>query len=188
MDTPPTAAVWEARNSEAITADQYRDDNHVAAKLMLNAGRAAELAATYDSAVGLMSLRPGIPLRVDQLSEAPVVAIALRQRGRAAEAGRLLRQADAALRRVYQQGPVPFWFEADGAAVLAAEGKTDEALSALEHAMARGWSHGGIADLRDIADEPAFRLLRANPRFERIRSALKQHNMRERAEFVRLHI
>jgi TolB-like protein/DNA-binding winged helix-turn-helix (wHTH) protein/tetratricopeptide (TPR) repeat protein len=188
LEAPPAPAVWKARNRDAMTADQYRDDNHVAAKLMLNAGRASELAATYDSAVGLMSLRPGKALRVDQLSEAPVVSIALRQVGRSAEANSLLVQADRIVRKIYRATTVPFWFEADAAAIFAAEGRTGEALSALERAMSRGWSDGDVADLRDLADEPAFRALRGNVRFERIRSALKQHNARERAEFVRLQI
>jgi TolB-like protein/DNA-binding winged helix-turn-helix (wHTH) protein/tetratricopeptide (TPR) repeat protein len=188
LSAPPAAAVWQAQNSDAMTADQYRDDSHVAAKLMLNAGRAAELVAAYDGPIGLLSLRPGRPLRVDQLSEAPAVAIALRQRGRAAEAGSVLRQADAALRQAYRQGAVPFWFDADAAAVLAAEGKNDAALSLLEHARARGWSHSGITDLRDIADEPAFRSLRSNRRFGLIRAALAQQSVRERDEFVRLKI
>lgn len=188
MDAAPTSAEWIARNRDTITADQYRDDNHVAAKMMINAGRSAELAATYDSPLGIMSLRRGKPLRVDQLSEAPVVAIALRKVGRAVEGDRLLRQADATFRQVYRQGAVPFWFEGDAAAILAAEGKTNEALSMLEHAITRGWTHSGVADLREIADEPAFRLLNGNPRFKRIQAALNQQYLRERAETVRLHV
>lgn len=188
MKDPPTAALWKARNQDAMTADQYRDDNRAAAKLMLNAARAPELIETYDGAGGLMSLRPGKPLRVDQIVEAPVVAIALRQVRRSAEAGRLLGEADRLVRTVYSSTVVPFWFEADAAALFATEGKTDAALTLLERAMSRGWSHDGVADLRDIADEPAFHALRGNPRFERIRLALRQSEQKERAEFIRLHI
>jgi TolB-like protein/DNA-binding winged helix-turn-helix (wHTH) protein/tetratricopeptide (TPR) repeat protein len=188
IEAPPNAAVWRAHNRDPMTADQYRENNLIAAKLMLNAGRTKELAATYDSAIGLMSLRPAKPLRVDQLSEAPVVAIALRQAGRSDEADRLLAQADRLVRNVYAGTAVPFWFEADAAAIFAAEGMTRDALSALERALSRGWTHAGVADLRDIADEPAFRPLRGNGRFERIRSALTQRNVQERAEFARLPI
>ena len=173
-------AVWQARNRDPIAADVYRDDNHVAAKLMLNDGRAPELAATYDSAVGLLSLRPRQRLRVDQLHEAPVVALALRQAGRAAEADRLLREADAAIRAVYRRSQVPFWFDADAAAIWAAQGRKDEALSTLERAMSRGWTHTGTTDLPDIVDEPAFRSLHGEPRFERIRAKLAAHFARER--------
>lgn len=188
VDAAPAPAVWAARNRDAITADQYRDENHVAAKLMVNAGRWSQLAAAYDSPIGLMSLRRGVPLRIDQLSEAPVVVLMLRQAGRRAEADRLLQQADTLVRSVYRRSAVPFWFDADAAAIFAVEAKPDEALSMLEHAMARGWSHTGVTDLRDFAEEPAFRSLHGNPRFERIQSALNQHYRRERAETARLNI
>jgi TolB-like protein/DNA-binding winged helix-turn-helix (wHTH) protein/tetratricopeptide (TPR) repeat protein len=185
---PPTVAVWKARNRDPITADQYRDDNHVAAKLMLKAGRWSELAAAYDGRVGLMSLRRGLPLRVDQLNEAPIAALTLRQAGRRAEADRLLREADTLVRSVHRRTVVPFWFDADAAAIFAAEGKQDEALAMLEKAMARGWTHAGVSDLRELADEPAFRSLVGNPRFRRIQVALNQHYQRERIETIRLHV
>ena len=90
---------WKMHNRSAAAADVYRDNNFVDAKLMLNAGRAKELAATYDSPVGLLSLRPNEAVRVDQLHEAAVVALALRRAGRPAEADRLLSKATSTLRR-----------------------------------------------------------------------------------------
>jgi TolB-like protein/tetratricopeptide (TPR) repeat protein len=188
VDVAPKAPVWAARNRDVITADQFRDENHVAAKLMVNAGRWSQLAAAYDSPIGLMSLRRGLPLRIDQLSEAPVVALMLRQAGRPAEADRLLRQADALVRSVYRRSAVPVWFDAEAAAIFAVEARPDEALSMLEHAMARGWWHAGGTDLRDLAEEPAFRSLHGNQRFERIRAALDEHYKRERAETARLNL
>ena len=78
---PPSASAWQMHNRNATAADINRDDNHMAAKLMLKAGRAKELAATYDGAVGLLSLRPNSPVRADQLHEAAVVALALKRQG-----------------------------------------------------------------------------------------------------------
>ena len=186
MDAAPAPAVWRARNRDAVTADVYSDENLLAAKLMLAAGRASELAAAFDGPVGLLGLRPGERLRVDQLYEAPVVALALRQSGREAEAARLLRDAETLARSVSRRNRVPFWFDADLAAIFAVNGKTDEALAMLERAMSRGWTHSGSTDLRDIAEEPAFRSLRGNPRFDRIRANLAAHVARERAEVLRL--
>ena len=40
----------------------------------------------------------------------------------------------------------------------------------------------------DIADEPAFRSLRGDPRFERIRQRIAAHIARERAEVGKLAI
>src|SRR5256885_11899523 len=117
---------------------------------MITAGRAQELAATYDGPTGLIGLRPRQSLRVDQLGEAPIVALALRRTGRTAEADRLLQQADAAVRAVYRRGAVPFWFDANAAAIWAAQGRKEESLSALEKALGRGWTHADGANLRDI--------------------------------------
>jgi len=183
-----TPAVWQAHNRSAIAADVYRDINHLTAKLMLNEGRASELVATYAGPTGLFSIRPNQPLRVDQLHEVPVVALALRQAGREAEAIRLLREAETATRAVYRRSRVPFWFDADAATMWAAQGRTDEALSALERALSRGWTHTAATDLSDIADEPAFRSLQANPRFERIKAKLEAHFARERRETMQLRV
>jgi TolB-like protein/DNA-binding winged helix-turn-helix (wHTH) protein/tetratricopeptide (TPR) repeat protein len=184
----PQPALWQTRNRDRIAADVYRQENHVAAKLMLNAGRIGELTAAYDGPVGLLGLRGGLPLRVDQVSEAPVVALALRRDGRAAEADRLLGEAAAAIAAVYRRGGVPFWFDADAAAVWAAQGRGDEALVALERAVRRGWTHTGSTDLVDIADEPAFSALRSAARFARLRGTLGAHRAREQEETARLRL
>lgn len=182
MSDPPDPAAWKQRNRDALAAAVYRDDNHVAAKLMLARGRVRELVSTYDGPGGLIGIRRGEPLRVDQLSEAPVVALALRSAGRDAEADRRLREARRFLDRVYRRGRVPVWFEADAAALAAVEGRTDEAMSRLARAFARGWRHSGATDLRDIADEPAFASLRNDARFGKIRAGLLAHYAREKRE------
>lgn len=186
--TPPSLAVWRMRNRNAAAADVYRDDNHMAAKLMLNGGRAKDLAATYDSPVGLLSLRASEPLRADQLHEAAVVALALRKAGRAADSDRLLSKATSTIRTVYRQHTIPLNLDADLAAIWAVQGQRDQALAMLERAMRRGWTDTGNTDLADIADEPAFSSLRGQPRFERIKTGLAAHLARERAETEKLHI
>jgi len=186
--SPPAPAVWRDHNRNAEAADVYRDDNHVAAKLMLKAGRARELAAMYDSPVGLLSLRSNAPLRVDQLHEVAVVALALRQAGRAADAIRLLSHANATIRAAYRQRTIPFALDVDVATIRAVQGKGDEALSMLERAVGRGWTSSDTTDLADLADEPALAPLRGQPRFERIRARLAAHLAQERAETIALRI
>ena len=188
MDEPPSPAVWRQRNRDPIAAAIYRKHNLIAAKMMLNAGRWRELLGTYDSAIGIQGLRPGGRPRVDQLSETPVVALALRAGGRAPEAENLLRQADSLSRNVYRKGKVPFWFDAQSAAIYAVLGKKDEALSTLERAFDRGWRQNDAADLLDIADEPVWRSLHGNPRFEQLRARVAAHYTREREETRRLPI
>lgn len=185
---PPAPRDWQKRNRDGLAADVFRADNHVAAKLMLNADRAVELAATYDGPVGLLSIRATEPLRADQLHETAVVALALRQAGRPADADRLLNQANSRIAALYRQRAIPFALDADVAAVRAVQGKREQALAMLERAQRRGWTHTDTTDLPDIADEPAFRALRGDPRFERIRASLTAHLARERAETARLGI
>lgn len=186
--TPPAPSAWQMRNRNMAAADVYRDDIHMAAKLMLKAGRAKELAATYDGPVGLLSLRPNQPVRADQLHEAAIVALALRQAGRPADADRLLNQAASRIAAVYRQATIPFTLDADVAAIWAVLGRRDQALSMLERAMRRGWTYSANTDLLDIADEPAFQSLRGQPRFELIRTRLAAHLARERAETVQLRV
>jgi TolB-like protein/DNA-binding winged helix-turn-helix (wHTH) protein len=187
-DGPPSPSSWKMHNRSVTAADVYRDENDLAAKLMLNARRGQELTATYNSPVGLLSLRPNEQVRADQLHEVAVVALALRQAGRPAEANRLLSEAASTIAGIYRQKTIPFALDADVAAICAVEGRSDQALSMLERAMRRGWTHGNDTDLPDIADEPAFSSLRGLPRFERIKADLAAHLARERSETEELHI
>lgn len=182
MTKPPSAAEWQRRNRSTAAALVYHDENIVAAKLMLNAGRAGELVATYDSPSGLLSIPRGSRIAKCQLHEVPVVALALRTVGRGAEADALLRQSDALIRRVYGGSKVPTWFDDDAAAVWAVQGKADQAVAALNRALRRRWVHGGRTDLPNLEDEPAFRSLRNDRRFRILVSRHKAHLAKERQE------
>jgi hypothetical protein len=182
MSTPPSESEWRWRNRSRPAALVYHAVNIVGAKLMLNSGRASELVATYDSPTGLLGIRPGDTIAKCQLLEVPVIALALRQVGRGAEAEALLRQSDALIRHIYRGGKVPAWFDQDAAAVWAVQGKNTQAIVTLDRSFRRGWVHGGRHDLPKIEDEPAFRLLRGDPRFEALRRKYEQHLARERVE------
>ena len=186
VSAPPTSSEWRIHNRNAEAADVYRDENHMAAKLMLKAGRARELAAMYSLPVGLLSLHSNEPVRADQLHEAAVAALALREAGQPADADRLIGKADSTIRAIYRQHTIPFVIDADVAAIFAVQGRRDQALSMLERALARGWTASGNTDLPDIAEEPAFSSVRGSPRFDRIRASLAAHLARERAETIKL--
>ena len=145
-------------------------------------GRAAELAATYDSPTGLLSLHPGEAIGVCQTDEAAIVALALRRVGCDREADALLGQADALITALYRRGQVPTWVNGDAAAVWAAQGKSGKAIDALERALNRGWAHAARADLPRLGDEPVLATLRGIPRFEAVRARYASHYARERAE------
>lgn len=182
MVAPPSPEKWRRLSGNVIAADVQEIENQMAAKLMLNAGRATELVATHDSAAGLLGLRQGQPLAIARIKSAPLVALALRRDGRGAEADRLLADADVAIRAVYRRGPVPFRFDADAAAVAAVRGQKRQALALLERAYAHGWRHIAEEDLPRLSAEPAFAALHDEPRFKGIEARLDAWFAREKQE------
>jgi TolB-like protein/DNA-binding winged helix-turn-helix (wHTH) protein/Tfp pilus assembly protein PilF len=188
MEFPPSPEEWKKRNRSRLASEVYHYENEMAAKLMLNAGRARELVATYLSDAGLLGVHRNDRVRAHQLGDVPVVALALRRAGQPQEADRLLREADRVIRTVHKRGRVPIWFDAHVAGVWAVQGRPDEALSMLERAVRRGWTHAGTTDLPVLGDEPAFSMLRNNPRFRRIAAELKAHLQREKQEIARLKV
>lgn len=182
MVTPPTPEQWRRRNRDAMAAAVYRDENHVAAKLMLNSGRWQELVRSYDRPGGVAGVRSIEPLRADQVVEVSVAILALRRAGRSKEADRLVHDANLHLAAAYGRGQVPTWLEMERAAILALQGRSDAALESLARAINRGWRHGGSTDLGDLSDEPAFASLRDEHRFQRLRASLLAQVARERRE------
>ena len=180
----PSPPEWRNRNRSNEAALVYRDDNELAAKLMLAAGRAGELVATYDSNVGLMAIRQDEPMGLCMLQDVPTLALALRAVGRAGEANALLVQAEALVRTVYRGGKVPAWFDDDAAGVWSVQGKLGLAMDALERAQRRGWVHAGPSDL-ELESEPAFQALRNLPRFRAIIVKRKSLLARERQQALR---
>lgn len=188
MQEPPTREEWRSRNGDSSVSEQNYDHNLVGAKLLINAGRQRELVSTYDGAGGLLGLSAQQRRTPHLVKGGAIVALALRESGRGAEADRLLAQADRAILILMRRGRVPFSFYADAAEVWAVQGKQDQALAALGRAVDLGWVHAGMTDLPDLADEPVFRSLRGNPRFERLRTRLDAHMQREKRETARLTI
>jgi TolB-like protein/DNA-binding winged helix-turn-helix (wHTH) protein/Flp pilus assembly protein TadD len=185
ITAPPSSAEWQKRNRSWAAELVYRDQNVIAAKLMLRAGRARELAATFDTPTGLLGVRHGQALGTCYLQSAAIVAAALRDVGRRPEADALLREADGLIRRAYARGRVPLWFEDDAAGVWALQGKRAAAVAALERALRRGSVHATRTDLLKLEDEPALLSLRGDPGFEAVRSKYEAHFARERQETAR---
>jgi TolB-like protein/DNA-binding winged helix-turn-helix (wHTH) protein len=186
MAAAPTPGIWRQRNRDATAALVYDEENVVAAKLMLTAGRGRELVQGYDGPVGLLGLRRGAAVAANDLHAAPLVALALRQAGRAGEADRLLAGARARMDAVLRRGRVPFTVDADDAAIAAAAGQVDRAVTALERAQGRGWSHCAPDDLVRLAEEPAFATIAADPRFRAVVARLDAALAREREKALRL--
>lgn len=185
MASAPSPEVWRQRNRNAA-ALVYREENQVGAKLMLAAGRGQELAAGYAGEAGLLGVRQGEAVAAKDLHAAPLVALALRQAGRSAEADALLVEAQAQVDLVYRRGRAPFTFDADAAAIAAVAGRPEAALVALRRAVGRGWNHSAPDDLIGLEDEPVFASLRGDPRFDAILAGFDARIARERATAIKL--
>lgn len=185
----PSAGDFQKRNRNI--AYSWRDLGFVgrAAKQLINAGRAREVAAEYDHG-GVLRISSSAPKMSSRFFEdGPVVAAALRSVGREQEADRLLSRLDReiAFAKRKSGGQVPARFLAAAAGTWAMQGKVRLALSALEKARGLGWDYISDMDdssLPDIGDEPAFRSLREQSRFEVLRARLNAELARERRETV----
>lgn len=154
-------------------------------KLAVGAGRAAEIAGAYDGPVGLIGIGPRTgPSPARLVLDGPVVVLALRQAGRNDDAGRLLDAADRAVDAALRQEATSTPLLAAAAQIRAVQGRNGEAIALLERAVARGWLNSARPWLARIDDEPAFRGLRGDPRFERVSSRLNAEMERERRETV----
>ena len=95
----------------------------------------------------------------------------------------MARWREAEARRIESRGRVPFEFYFERSQFLAAEGRREEAIRALQKAVKLGWFYGNEAySFRDIGDEPTFRDIKSDPRFLRIRAYFGRHLERERRE------
>ncbi len=182
----PSPAQWRHQNRNADAAMVYRFDNIVGAKHMIAAGRTGELVATWRSPSGLLGLHKDERVAPHHLHAAALVALVLRAAGEPAEAARLVAEASKLATALSAKGTVPFALQADVAAIEAAAGRREQALSALEGALGRGWVNNGTDDLPRLADEPAFAAIKAEPRFVAAVGRLDALYARERAEVFAL--
>ena len=114
--------------------------------------------------------------------------MALRDAGRRAEADRLIKLREADDRKIVARGRMPFEFHFERSQFLAAEGRHEEAIALLEKAVRLGWFYNSEAySFRDIGQEPTFRDLKSDQRFQRVRAYFARHLDRERREVQALH-
>ena len=148
------------------------------ARTLLRERRSAELLRLYDE-----RFRSPDELH-DTLNEAvPELVIALRDVGRRAEADRMAQFGEADAGRIQSHGRVPFDYYYERSTMLAAEGKGREAIAALQKGVELGWFYNNeIWSFHDIGEEPVFRDVVHDVRFQRIRAYFAAHLGRERKE------
>jgi len=112
----------------------------------------------------------------------PNLAVALIETGDKAEAGRLLAAADKLTSQGLARSGNDRELMFELARIRAIQLRDKEALDLIGAALVRGWLPDGLETALDLADEPGFRGLRGNPRFESLRSRILAHIARERRE------
>jgi tetratricopeptide (TPR) repeat protein len=179
--------MWNGRALSAKRVDALASDPvalwhttkmYFLARTLLNDGRSADLVRLYDR-------RFSSPEELNAIVHggSPEVVMALRDVGRRGEAERMTKLRDVDARRIESRGRVPFEFYFERSQFLAAAGRREEAIAALEKAVRLGWFYNNEPySFRDIGQEPTFRDIRSDRRFERIRAYFARHLERERRE------
>ena len=154
-----------------------------ASRTMINLGHSRDIVRLYRSGFRDADEFISDTDRRDMLPDlAANVAVALAAEGRTPEASYLLSAASSRSERVLRKAPASAVDRARLAKIRAAQGEREEALALLRRALRNGWYPNGQATALDLAQEPAFRALRGEPRFEAIRKRILDHIAQERAE------
>jgi tetratricopeptide (TPR) repeat protein len=155
-------------------------------RLLLNSGRGQDLVLLYDRAFrspeDMARRHPGG--HEGFVEDAANLAVALREAGRGAEADRLLVLAARMIDDTMRHGRVPLRFKANAAAVWAVQGRRDAALAALGEVISAGWRWQSTSVFPPLAEQPAFRSLRDDPRFGRWDATMRAELARERREVL----
>ena len=114
------------------------------------------------------------------LNIAPLIAIALKEKGRSDEASAILSLAESSAKTAAQDNKPESAVRLAG--IYAAEGRKDDALPLMTSAINRGWLPQPPEMMVDMADNPAFAGLKGDPGFEAIRQRILGTIARERAQ------
>jgi hypothetical protein len=152
-----------------------------AGRVYVLSGRSAKLADLYLS----LNMSPDQFAKLtggpqNFLYVAPLVIIALNQNGDRQEGAELTAAAEATAKSLLRNGKPES--SALLARVYAVEGRKEEALALLSAAVSRKWLPQPPLLLTDLAVDPAFASLKADPRFERLRQQILGTIARYRAQ------
>jgi adenylate cyclase len=178
---PKGLDMMEAQNIDAKTFFLLGPLTENAGRVYLLSGRGKKLADMYHS----LKMTPASFVKFLNdpqhfLYVAPLVAIALRENGGGEEAAELLSLAESAGKTALRSGEAEA--SAQLARVYAVQGRSGEAISLLASAVARQWLPQPPLLLVDLTADPAFTLLKADPRFQRVNEQIQKTLARERSK------
>ena len=159
-----------------------------ASRAMVNRGQSAGLVGIYRAGYRNADAFISKTSRRDLLTDlAPTLAVALRSVGSVDEGDYILAAAERSLQpglKTFANGET----RAQMAVIKAAQGERAQAVALLESAIGSGWLPNGRSSPLDLGEEPGFRDLRGDPRFEAARTRILNHVARERAELGPLRV
>jgi TolB-like protein len=173
----PPARMIEPESVEAPTG--------LILKTLVNHHRGAEVVAYYkrrfESAEAMVGPAND---HEETLRDGATIALALAQTGHRDEANHLLDLLRREAAKRLAAGRVPRDYPALVATVEAAAGNRNRAVALLEQADRNKWFYGPA--LPDMADEPAYKLLAGDARFERVVAHQRAWQAKERREMAPL--
>ena len=182
---PPTPAAIEVSRKHPFYAWNMQERNYFLLRLLVNEGRYSEVAALYDRRFKSPEEFSHTPRGHESfLNDSVPVILALRQVGRTREADRIQEIARSEIEKRYKVGLIPNWYDVISAQHFAIGGDATRALNSLERAYRLGWLNRLYLGLPNIGDEPAFRSLAGNPRFEALKQRMETTYSRERQEVL----
>jgi TolB-like protein len=111
---------------------------------------------------------------------APNAAANLRAAGETAQAAAIVQRQENMIEPLMRNGSPDRVMLVALAQLRSVEGRNDDAISALNAAVARGWLPNRVYYAADIAEEPSFRNLLGDARFQAIRSEIRRRLEDER--------
>lgn len=171
------------RFARAIEFWRFQEDPHLMPKALLKLGQAAELARLYDDAFSSpedMALRMSKPAFVNL---SPVLAISLQKKGRRHEGTRILLLAGRMCDMGTRGAHTPMSFRVSCSRAWSVMGRKELAIRTLEQAVKEGWRQSD-ADYPRVTEEPAYAVLRNEPRMRRIDEYIVAEFARERRELL----
>ena len=154
-----------------------------AIRAMVNLGQAAALVRRYRAA---FADRDEFISKSRQDSAlpylAPTLSVALNVAGHNREARYILAAAARSSEQALRGAPGERAPAAELALIRAAQGEREQALRLLTLAARRGWLPDGRRQAIDLAQEPGYRELTSDPRFQAVRRSILDHIAQERAE------
>lgn len=173
-------------DGKPVTSEEFWTSSFfstAASRAMINLGASRDLVRLYRTGFRNADDFISETDRQDMLPElAASLSVALSAEGSTDEASYLLAAASVREEQKISRFPNGRSDPARLAMVKAAQGDPDRALALLGRALAFGWHPDGRLIAIDLAQEPAFRGMRNDPRFRETRKRILDHIARERAE------